>query len=628
MTKQVQDNKRVIAPMTIVGWVTIGLILAFAYTVYRGSESIGNIQKDIAALDAYVDSTLRDSTAFMQPADVKIMVDESTKEVFDTYVSTQGNLLAIVAVLITVIVIVIPLILNNIVRNTNEEWFRKKVEDAEKNMNDELQNGLKQLEDQSSEGVKAIEEKVNKQKTDIEGHQAKIDEQAKTVARQAEEIKTLKENIEKITNDYRLEVEHGESLKQVEKKDSRKEKIEYLKEEIRKNKENYPASGFYELGKLYFEEGKNNESIANLKVAIDRKPDYVEAYQVLAEAYMRVNNLEEAWKNIEIALRMTESSSLLETRSKVFFELGRFENAKKDADSAAKLALKEGDTVRLANMEGQLRRIETELQKRSKDNSDEVIQVADTVFRMKKVEGGAFTMGAAQGDTDASEDEKPAHKVLLNDYYIGETVVTQALWKAVMGTSVSQQRDKASFLLHLYGEGDEYPMYYVSWNECQEFINKLNLKTGKNFRLPTEAEWEFAARGGNLSNGFKYAGSDSIGDVAWYWGNSGDKELAGSWDWETMQKNNCKIHTVKGKKPNELGLYDMSGNVWEYCQDWFGGYSGSEQVNPQVLSDRLNRVLRGGGWRTVAGYCRVSCRSKTSPDNMSGTIGFRLVLPL
>lgn len=626
-TNQVQDNKRVIAPVTIVGWVTIGLILAFAYVVYQGSESIGTIQKDIAALNAFADSTLRDSTAFMQPSDVKIMVGESAREVFDTYVSTQGNLLAIVAVLITVIVIVIPLILNNNFRNTNEEWFRKKVEDAEKNMNDELQDGLKQLEGQSSAGVKAIEDKVNKQKNDIDVHQKTIEEQARTVERQAEEIKKLKENIEKFTKDYKLEVEHGESLKQVEKKKGRNEKIEYLQEEIRKNKENYPASGFYELGKLYFEEEDYGKSIANLKVAIDRNPDLVEAYQVLAEAYLKVRQLEEAWKNIEVALGIKETSSLIETRCKVFIELGLFENAKKDADSAAKLALKEGDAVRLSNMESQLRRIGEELQKRRDNNSDEVVQVADTVFRMKKVEGGAFTMGASQGDSDAFEDEKPAHRVLLNSYYIGETVVTQALWKAVMETNIRHQRDKISLQMSLHGEGDEYPMYYVSWYECQEFIKKLNLKTGKNFRLPTEAEWEFAARGGNQRNRCKYAGSDSIGEVAWYWENSGDKKLSGTWDWDEMKKNNCKAHPVKGKKPNELGIYDMSGNVWEWCQDLFGSYTGSEQVDPQGPSGGSNRVLRGGSWGSYARYCRVSDRYYSLPDRRRIHYGFRLCLP-
>lgn len=628
MSNQVQDNKRGIAPVSIVGWVTIVLILAFAYAVYYGSESISNIQKDVAALNAYANSTLRDSTAFMQPADVKIMVDESAREVFDTYVSTQGNLLAIVAVLITVIVIVIPLILNNNFRNTNQEWFRKRVREAEKNMNEGLQRGVDKLEQLSSAGVQAIEEKVNKQKNDIEGHQKTIDEQAKTVARQAEEIKKLKENLEKFTKDYKLEVEHGESLKQVEKKDSRKEKIEYLQEEIRKNKENYPASGFYELGKLYYEEGKYDKSIANLKVAIDRNPDFVEAYQVLAEAYLKVQQFEEAWKNIEVALGITETSSLLETRCEVFMELGLFENAKKDAESAAQLALKEGDAERLGNMQGQLRRIGEELRKRSMENSDEVIHVGNTVIRMKKVEGGSFTLGSTQEDTDAFEDEKPAHKVLLNSYYIGETVVTQALWKAVMETNIRHQRDKISLQMPLYGEGDEYPMYYVSWYECQEFIKKLNLKTGKNFRLPTEAEWEFAARGGNQSNRYRYAGSDSIGEVAWYWENSGDKKISGTWDWDEMKKNNCKSHPVKGKKPNALGIYDMSGNVWEWCQDLFGSYTGSEQVDPQGPSSGSSRVLRGGSWGSYARYCRVLDRYNSVPNRRRIHYGFRLVLPI
>ena len=617
MTEQVQNNKRVVAPMTIVGWVTIGLILAFAYAVYRGSESISNIQKEIAVLDAYADSTLRDSTAFMQPADVKILVDTSTRETFDTYVSTQGNLLAILAVLMTVIVIVIPLILNNNIREINEEWFRKKVEDAEKNMNEELQKGLKKMEDQSSAGVTAIETQINKQKSDIEGHQTKIDEQAKTVARQAEDIKILKENIEKITNDYKLEVEHGESLKQVEKKDSRKEKIKYLEDEIKKNKENYPASGFYELGKLYFEEREYEKSISSFEIAVDKKPDYVEAYQALSEAYLIVDNLEMAWKKIEQGIRIRETSSLLETRSRVFFKMGLYEDAKKDVIRSIELALKEGGADRKGNLEKLMGNIETEIQKQKEEDADRVITIGEAVFRMKKVAGGAFLMGAAERDPEAFEDEKPAHRVLLYDYYIGETAVTQALWKAVMGTDPSYFKGNYSL-----------PVECVSWDECQEFVEKLNDMTGLTFRLPTEAEWEYAARGGNKSKGYKYSGSNDIDEVAWYWENSGDEELSGRWNYDKIMQNNCKTHPVKSKKPNELGLYDMSGNVWEWCQDWKGSYNSSEQTNLQGdPSFNYLRVLRGGSWYYIARDCRVSLRYGHDQDYKVNRIGFRLVLP-
>ena len=217
-------------------------------------------------------------------------------------------------------------------------------------------------------------------------------------------------------------------------------------------------------------------------------------------------------------------------------------------------------------------------------------------FEMVFVEGGSFIMGATfeQGG-DAEGDEKPAHQVTLSDYMIGKTEVTQELWQAVMGSNPS------SF------KGDNLPVERVSWNDCQDFIRKLNELTGANFRLPTEAEWEFAARGGNISRGYKYSGSDALDDVAWYDDNSGDK-----------------THDVGTKSPNELGLYDMSGNVWEWCNDYWGNYSSSSQKDPKGASDGSYRVRRGGGWSYDARDCRVSGRLSSTPDYRNDFIGLRL----
>ena len=157
--------------------------------------------------------------------------------------------------------------------------------------------------------------------------------------------------------------------------------------------------------------------------------------------------------------------------------------------------------------------------------------------------------------------------------------------------------------------GDNNPVEQVSWNEVQEFITKLNAQTGKRFRLPTEAEGEYAARGGNQSKGYKYSGSNSISEVAWYTDNS-----------------NSKTHPVGQKTPNELGIYDMSGNVWEWCQDWYGSYSSSSQTNPTGPSSGSYRVLRGGCWYTFAGICRVSNLTYYNPDYRSDYFGFRLAL--
>ena len=228
----------------------------------------------------------------------------------------------------------------------------------------------------------------------------------------------------------------------------------------------------------------------------------------------------------------------------------------------------------------------------------ETIAVNGVSFDMIMVEGGTFTMGAtSEQGNDAESDEKPTHLVTLSDYYIGETEVTQALWQAVMGNNPS------SF------KGNSNPVECVSWNDCQEFIRKLNSLTGRTFRLPTEAEWEFAARGGNNSKGYKYSGSKNINGVAWYKNNSGSK-----------------THAVKTKSPNELGLYDMTGNVWELCQDWYGSYSSNAQTNPKGPSSGSGRVLRGGSWGGDARYCRVSDRGSTSPGDGGFHYGLRLVL--
>ena len=231
--------------------------------------------------------------------------------------------------------------------------------------------------------------------------------------------------------------------------------------------------------------------------------------------------------------------------------------------------------------------------------SEQTFMVKGVEFKMIKVEGGTFSMGAtSEQGSDADDDEKPAHSVTLSDYYIGETEVTQELWEAVMGSNPS------------YFEGDnQRPVENVSWNDCQKFIKKLNRLTGKEFRLPTEAEWEYAARGGKYSRGYKYSGSNNADEVAWYDSNSGSK-----------------THPVKTKKDNELGLYDMSGNVWEWCNDWWGCYQSNSQTNPTGPSEGESRVLRGGGWCYFDMGVRVSRRDYLTPGYRHIIIGLRLAL--
>lgn len=282
-------------------------------------------------------------------------------------------------------------------------------------------------------------------------------------------------------------------------------------------------------------------------------------------------------------------------------------------------------------------------------------------FTMKAVKGGTFVMGAQSADSNlpnydpnAESDEGPTHNVTLSDYYMGEFEVTQGLWEYVMGahdaTHFPADAEKVylypAFSLggnlvetdgsymyrgsaptYSYGKGDNYPVYYVSYNDIVDengFLDRLNALTGRNYRLPTEAEWEYAARGGQENQytretadaigapsdaiQYVYSGSNSIGDVAWY------------------SDNTASTRQVGTKSPNELGIYDMSGNVWEWCYDWYGSYSSTQQTNPMGPSSGLYRVNRGGSWLYDASFCPVSFRSEYAPADRDGDLGFRLVL--
>lgn len=219
---------------------------------------------------------------------------------------------------------------------------------------------------------------------------------------------------------------------------------------------------------------------------------------------------------------------------------------------------------------------------------------------MIPVEGGTFQMGDGHGDLwDAC---RPVHGVTVQDFNLLKHPVTQAQWRAVMGSYPPELNFKGC---------DDCPVERVSWDDVQDFIKKLNEKTGSSYRLPTEAEWEFAARGGNKSKKYKFAGSDNVDEVAWYSGNAGSK-----------------THPVMQKKANELGLFDMSGNVWEWCQDvWHGNYEGAPKDGSAWTSggEQAARVLRGGSWRSSAGYCRAAYRGRNPSASRYSTCGFRIV---
>jgi formylglycine-generating enzyme required for sulfatase activity len=228
-----------------------------------------------------------------------------------------------------------------------------------------------------------------------------------------------------------------------------------------------------------------------------------------------------------------------------------------------------------------------------------MVHANGSFFEMCFVEGGTFMMGSDTGQAD----EKPVHEVTLSDYYIGQTEVTQYLWKKVMGDENNPSATK----------GNNLPVTNITWNEAQTFVERLSELTGLRFRLPTEAEWEYAARGGQKSQGYTYAGSNNADGVAWH-------------IWNTN-----KVQAVGKKKPNELGIFDMTGNVWEYCSDYYAPYEASAQLNPQgpASSPDGTHVTRGGGWRqnpgydTSLGYCRTTNRAALPTSDI---VGLRIVL--
>lgn len=237
-------------------------------------------------------------------------------------------------------------------------------------------------------------------------------------------------------------------------------------------------------------------------------------------------------------------------------------------------------------------------QEKSAPPLNKIDTVGGVYFVTVQVAGGSFSMGSKEKD-----DQKPVHTVSLSSFYMGETEVTQAQWRAVMGKNPRELHNKGC---------DDCPVERVSWNDVQKFIAKLNAKTGKKYRLPTEAEWEYAARGGTKSKGYKFAGSNDLSAVAW-----------------SNENADGNTHPVKTKKPNELGLYDMSGNVFEWCNDWYIDtyYKTSPPENPECKKNATGtRVLRGGAWYVDPKYCQVAHRMKSAPKWSNFAYGFRLAM--
>lgn len=327
------------------------------------------------------------------------------------------------------------------------------------------------------------------------------------------------------------------------------------------------------------------------------------AYILIAEvAYM-----DDAKNDIVITAQLIdiETTKLIEAAD--IFSRTDTESIAKNCRELTKRLLKIGSST--SGMTGSATPdLSTPSQSNTMQGTDSFVEnVLGLNMKMVYVPGGTFTMGATAEQSGADSDEYPVHQVTLEGFYIGATEVTQAQWKAVMGTTVYDQANKAG-TSDMRGVGDNYPMYYVSWHEAMMFCQELSRLTGKTYILPTEAQWEYAAREG-ATGGSQYSGSYSVDAVAWYDGNS-----------------SSSTHPVGTKRSNKLGIHDMSGNVYEWCSDWYGGYSGNPQTNPTGPSSGQYRVLRGGSWGSSAGDCRVANRRNNTPSGRISVYGFRVLL--
>lgn len=301
------------------------------------------------------------------------------------------------------------------------------------------------------------------------------------------------------------------------------------------------------------------------------------------------------------------------TQGDALLEQGKYEEARARYTEAGQWQPEgkkpEKKLAEVKERKAELDRQKAEAERKKREEQERI--VLKLINEMVEVQGGTFTMGCTSEQSDCISEAIPAHRVTLSSFSIGKYEITQAQWRAIMGADP----------LTLYNKScDQCPVERVSWQDIvNKFLPKLNRVTGMRFRLPTEAEWEYAARGGNKSKGYKYAGSNSIGSVAWYDNNAKSGNTHGS------QKT---TRPVGQKSPNELGLYDMSGNVWEWCSDWYDGdyYENSPRNNPKGPSSGLDRVLRGGSWYGIAEYCRVAYRDSNHPRNRNFNNGFRLVL--
>lgn len=531
------------------------LVLLLLWCVFRVSQLNQIVVSQREQIRFIENQHLDNSISFVIKSDVQTMVDKATRETLNTYISSQNSFLVLVGILITLIVTIVGIAAPIVANKDLKEGLQEKIEQLSKKEKERIIKKLNiKWKRMNNEMVS-----IRKETKQIQDDFNKITKKLFTdMINYQNAYKKIKEN------DLANEI-YSETWKQlIEEKLTPDELISKL-ESLMASNDFYPAQWFFELGLLYFQKEEFGRARDCFIEAIKKKPDYTESYHELAKTQFKIAKPIESWANIEKALALhpgPPNIDMLKTRCAIFKELGLNTNA-----------INESVEIKLEN------------------------KFHNTIsFKMIKVSKGVFCMGATKEQKeDAVIDEYPVHKVMLKDYYIGETVVTQSLWKAIMENNPS----------HFRHNGNNKPVEMVSLDDIKEFLANLNEKTGRLFRLPTEAEWEYAARGGNQSKGTKYSGSDSLQDVAWY---------------------DCdETRPVKQKKSNEIGLYDMSGNVKEWCLDRYDLYSEFPQYCPEN-EEGIYSICRGGSYKNDATKCRVSYRSKNAPGNRNRDLGFRLAL--
>lgn len=538
---------------TLLFWCII-IFIVIVVAVYLGFNQIDDLRYHIMKVEMVAKNSLSNNQAGipnMSENNLRAEIYSAAHEASESFVNHTGNLLTIFGIMLTIITAIICVLFPFLINKEQKEWMKQRLEKSEQDLNNQ------------KETIEKMKENIEKQVTRLKEQREKYDNLLKSSNLFAF---NMRQRIIGITNDNQKRLEHHDEyigLDRLDDNDKIKRIIGFGEKGIADSKL------YYTLGELYSNANKYEKACSAFQIAVTNNNEFVDAYQMWSDALKKQGKLQESWEKMAKA---------------IYFNMD--ESKSQDLQNKQK------------EVEDLLLTPDSECKK--------TITVNNVVFTMILVKGGVFNIGETlyQEDKDLLQSYQE-HKVLLDDYYIGETVVTQKLWAAIMGSNPSDNL------------GMNLPVESVSWDDANDFIETLNAnpaiqEQGLTFALPTNAQWEYAARSGRKQDKYLYSGSDDIDEVAWYEKNSDDK-----------------THPVKKKTPNQLGLYDMSGNIFEWCQDYWKGYACHDDdnwVNPRYNKEKdnygLGRICRGGGFGSSKNSCRVT---NIVNGHKSRAIGFRLV---